>query len=177
MLAKMLHVDWHAAFTPSVPFLEIVFRGSVVYLFIFLLLRLVVKREAGNVGITDLLVTVLIADAAQNAMSAQYHSLTDGAVLVSTLVFWSWMLDWLASRSPRIARLVHPPPLLLVRDGHILQRNLRRELITEEEMLGQLREQGIDDVARVREAYMESDGRISVVEGHRHRAPPRRAGN
>ncbi len=156
-------VDWAGAFVPRLP-VELVLRGSLVYLALFALLRAVLKREAGALGISDLLVLVLVADAAQNAMTAEYTSLPDGLALVGTIVFWNYALDWLAHRSPRFRRLARPQPLPLVRDGRLLRHNLRRELITEEELMGQLRLQGCDDVAAVRAAYLEGDGRISVVQ-------------
>lgn len=147
---------------PEIP-LELFLRGSLIYLALFALLRFVLKREAGAVGITDLLVVVLIADAAQSAMAGSYTSLPDGLVLVGPIVFWSYALNWLGYQFPHIRPLVRPQPLRLVMDGRLLPQNLRRELLTEELLLSQLRLQGCDDLAMVKEAYMEGDGRISVV--------------
>jgi uncharacterized membrane protein YcaP (DUF421 family) len=171
-----MNVDWGQVFIPKTPILEIFVRGTVLYLALFLMLRFVLKREAGAVGITDLLLVVLLADAAQNAMADDYRSITDGLLLVATLVFWSYALNWLGYRFPAIQRLVHPPPLLLVRDGQMLKRNMRKEFVTEDELLGMLREQGVADIAEVREAFMEGDGKISVVtEDHRsHKEPEKR---
>ncbi len=81
----------------------------------------------------------------------------------ATIVFWSHALNWLGFRYPLIQRLVHPPPLKLIEDGRLLRRNIRRELVTEDEILGQVRLQGINDLLQVEEAFMEGDGRISVV--------------
>jgi uncharacterized membrane protein YcaP (DUF421 family) len=156
-------VNWHDVFIPDTPLLEIFVRGTIVYLAIFFLLRFVLTRQSGSVGVTDLLVIVLIADAAQNAMASEYKSVPDGLLLVTTIVFWSYALDWLAYHFPMCSRLIHPKPLELIRDGNINRRNLRRELVTMDELKAQLREQGIEDVSRVRCAYMEADGRISVV--------------
>jgi len=91
-------------------------------------MRFVLKREAGAISLPDLLMTVLIADAAQNAMAAEYHSITEGFVLISTIIFWNYTLDWLGPRLPHIERLLQSPPLLLVKDGCLLHRNMRREL-------------------------------------------------
>lgn len=156
-------IDWSKTLLPSTSILEIVIRGSITYLALFFLLRTVLKRQAGAVGITDLLVVVLIADAAQNAMADDYTSIPDGLLLVATIVFWSYALDWLGYRYPAMQRWVHSPALLLIRDGRMLRRNMRRELITEDELMSQLRQQGIADILDVETAYMEGDGRISVV--------------
>jgi uncharacterized membrane protein YcaP (DUF421 family) len=171
---KIFGMDWHNTFVPDVPILEMFIRGSLVYLIIFVLLRVFLK-QSGAIGVTDLLVLVLIADAAQNAMAANYNSLTDGIALVSTLVFWSVALDWLGYRFPRVQRFTYPNPLLLVRNGIPIKKNLHRELITEEELMSQLRLQGVDQLSEVKDAYLEGDGRISVIElaEHRHDPPER----
>lgn len=168
-------VDWAKMLLPDTPLLEILLRGSIIYLSLFFLLRVILKRESGGLGITDLLVVVLIADAAQNGMADDYTSIPDGVLLVSTIIFWSFFLNWLGYRYSAIQRWVHPPALPLVSDGQMLRKNMRRELITEGELMSQLRLQGVENVSQVKEAYMEGDGRISVVahEDHTNGAPDR----
>ncbi len=163
LLAGFLNLDWREVFLPSTPLLEVFLRGTVMYLILFTLLRTILKRQAGTVAISDLLVLVLIADAAQNGMAGDYRSITEGVLLAATIIFWSFALDWLGYRFPRIQRLVHPSALLLVKNGQMVHKNLRWELITEEELMSHIRQQGVDDLSQVREAYMEGDGRISVV--------------
>lgn len=161
----MFHqIDWKTIFLPDTSLLEIILRGSVMYLALFILLRIVLKRQTGTLGMTDLLLITLLADASQNAMAGEYKSLPDGIVLVSTIIFWNYAFDWLSARSPWFERLIEPPPLPLVKQGKLLRRNMRKELITEPELMGQLREQGVDDLSKVKAAYIESDGRISVIE-------------
>lgn len=156
-------IDWLKTFAPTQPFLETFLRGTILYLALVLLLRFALKRETGQLGMPDLLVLVLLGDASQNAMAGHYTSVTDGLLLVLTLVFWSVALNSLSYRFRLIGRLLTPGPLTLVRDGRIRRRNMRRELITEDELMSQLRLQGVDDLSAVREARMEGDGRISVV--------------
>ncbi|MGV9674956.1 DUF421 domain-containing protein [Nocardia sp. NPDC003482] len=167
-------IDWEALFAPQTPPLEMVLRGTVMYLTLFALLRVVLKRETGATGMTDLLVVVLIADAAQNAMAGDYKSITDGVVLVAVIVGWSYLLNYAAYRWHWAARLIRPEPLRLVRDGRLLRRNMRQELITEAELLGKLREQGIDDLTDVHQAWMESDGQISLITHSRDQHARRR---
>ena len=78
-------VNWERAFLPQTPVLELIIRGSVIYLVLFALLRVILKRQSGTLGLTDLLVIVLIADAAQNAVANEYRSITEGLVLVTTI--------------------------------------------------------------------------------------------
>ncbi|HYN87826.1 MAG TPA: YetF domain-containing protein, partial [Ardenticatenaceae bacterium] len=87
----------------------------------------------------------------------------DGVLLVATIIFWSHALNWLGFRFPRLQRLLRPPPLPLVKNGTLLYRNMRQELITKDELMSQVRREGLDDLADVETAYMEGDGRISVI--------------
>lgn len=167
-------VDWRELFVPQVPLLESIVRMSVVYLFLFGLFRLVLKREAASLSISDLLVVVLVADAVQNAMGGDYNTITDGLILAATLVFWDWFLSYAALRWRGFRRVIRPAPLLLVRDGQPIVANMRKELLTEEELLSNLRLQGVENLDQVKFAFMEMDGRISVIEKEGKR--PRRAG-
>jgi uncharacterized membrane protein YcaP (DUF421 family) len=166
-------IDWRGMFVPTGSVVELVVRGSLMYLLILAGFRMF-RRDAGSLSVSDLLVVVLIADAAQNGMAGEYRSLTEGAVIVATIFAWNFMLDWLAYRSPVVYWLLHPPSLLLVRDGHILFRNLRSELITKDDLLQQLREQGVDDVGRVKKCFLESDGRMSVIRADDGESPRQR---
>lgn len=158
----MITMEWTKLFIPSQPLIETAARGTIMYLSIFLLLR-VLAKEPASISISDLLVLVLIADAAQNGMTGGYSSITDGILLVAVILFWSWFLDVLAYKFVFFHRLVHPPPVPLIENGNIIRKNLRREFISFDELMSQLREQGIEDIAMVKRAYMEGDGKISVI--------------
>lgn len=161
-MEAILHIDWKSVFVPTVSLLEIVLRGTLVYLFLFFVLR-VLRREAGALGISDLLVVVIIADAAQNAMSSEYKSVTEGAVLVGTIIAWDYSLDWLGYRFPALQRLLRPAPLPLVTDGRMLRRNMRKEMITTEELMSLLREEGVERLDEVKSCRLEGDGHVSVI--------------
>jgi uncharacterized membrane protein YcaP (DUF421 family) len=157
-------IDWDAVLRFTVSPWELILRGTVIYWFLFLAFRLVVRRDLGSIAISDMLLVMLVADAAQNAMATEYRSLSEGLILVSTILGWNVLLDWASSRSAVLHRLLVPRKVLLVRDGVILRNNLRREFLTEEELQQKLREHEIDDIGRVKAAYMESDGTVSVLE-------------
>jgi len=156
-------VDWHAVFVPHTPLLEIVVRGTLIYLSLFLLLRVLLKRESGTLGITDTLLIVLIADASQNGMAGDYRSVTDGIILVATLIFWSLFLNWLSYRFPILEKIIKPRKLLLVKNGRMLKDNMRKELITYSELMSEVRVNGITDLSSIKEAYMEPTGTISII--------------
>jgi len=155
--------DWGAMFGLSVSPVELIVRGSAMYLFLFVLFRVVIRRRVGAVGMADILVLVIIADAAQNGMSGEYKSVTDGAILVGTIVAWDYLIDWLNYHVPALRGWLEPPPLLLIRDGRVIRRNLRHEFVTEDELKSKLREKGVTDIAEVQEARMETDGEVSVI--------------
>ena len=156
-------IDWHGIFTPKVSLLELVVRGTIMYFVLFGLLRAVRKRQTGGIGTTDVLVIVLLAEVAGNGFAAEYKSVVEGAVLVGTILFWSYAIEWAAHRFPAFERLLRAPTLLLIENGKMLRKNMRAELVTTEELMAQLREKGIGDIAQVKQACMEADGMISVV--------------
>ena len=143
--------------------LEIVLRGTVVYWFLFLLFRFVLRRDVGSIGIADVLLLVLIADASQNAMSGSYQSISEGCLLVATIAGWNYGLDWVTFHFAAVRRWIEPAPLLLIQDGRMLRKHMRKELITSEELWAQLREHGIKEISEVQSAFMESSGEISVL--------------
>lgn len=156
-------IDWAELFGLSVPLLEILIRGTVIYWFLFLIFRFVVRREIGAVGIADILILVIIADASQNAMAGESSSIGDGMVLVSILIGWNMLLDWLTYRFPGLRRIAEPSSLCLIRNGQMLRRNMRREFITEEELWQKLREQGVESLDQVKNMHLEPDGNFSVI--------------
>jgi uncharacterized membrane protein YcaP (DUF421 family) len=158
-----LEVDWTGIIWPTHSPLEILVRGTLIYFILFVILRFFLKRQAGGIGISDFLVIVLIADAAQNGMSADYRSITEGALLVLTIVFWDYAVDWLGYNVPAFERLIHPRPILLVKDGTALSSHLSQEKITMDELMSYLRLHGIEDLSQVRRSFIEGDGRISVI--------------
>ena len=165
-------IDWQQMLVPSGSLLELVMRGSAMYLLILAGFRLF-RRDAGSLSVSDLLVVVLIADAAQNGMAGEYKSLTEGFVIVATILAWNYVLDWRAYRSRFVYRLLHPPSLLLIHNGQIQFRNLRSQLITKQDLLEQLREQGIEGPAGVKRCFLESDGKMSVIRADEGDPPPR----
>lgn len=158
-----LGLDWNEMFALSMPMAEIVIRGSAMYWFLFLTFRFVIRRDVGSVGIADILLLVIVADASQNAMAGEYTSVTDGMVLVGTLIGWNMLLDWLSFRFKAFRRFAEPSVLYLVRDGRMLRRNMRREFISEDELWAKLRYAEVTDLAQVKLAALEADGEISVI--------------
>lgn len=163
----LTQIDWSSVLAFSMPPTEIVLRGSLVYWFLFLVFRFILRRDVGSLGIGDFLFVAIVSDASQNAMSGDSKTVADGALLVATLVFWNYLFDFMSYKIPSTRRFLEPPPLLLVKNGEFLLKNMRRELITKVELMAKLREEGLESVAEVKEMYLESNGEISLIKNSR----------
>lgn len=155
--------DLNGMFAFTVSPLQLVLRGTLMYWFLFGVFRFVLRRDIGALGVSDFLFVVLLGDAAQNAMIGSASSTTDGMVLISTLVFWSYLLDYLSFQLPAVRRFTSAQRVCLVRDGKMIRRNMRREFITDEELSSKIRQEGVDDIALVKRMYLEGDGEISLI--------------
>src|SRR5215218_7395486 len=141
----LLSVDWQSMFVPTESVLEIIIRGTIMYLAMYFILR-IFRRQAGTVGIADLLVIVVIADAAQNGMAGDSKSVTEAVLLIITIFFWNYLLDLLGYKYSFVQGILESEPLLLIKDGRLQHENMAKEMITEDELRAQLREQGIENI-------------------------------
>lgn len=154
--------DWASVFQLETALLELIARGSALYFAILALMRFMPRRTGGELATMDLIFVLLIAEAAAHALG-DYSSVGDGLVMIVTLMAWNYAINALSYHVPLVERLVASPPLQIVRDGRMLRRNMRREFITEEELVSHLREQGIDHVEDVKVAYVEGEGKLTAV--------------
>lgn len=155
--------DWIDTLVPSVHLLELFLRGTITYLGLALLMRLVGQREAGGLGLTDLLVVLLAVNAATVGLTGDAQTIADGFVLVATVLFWSVAVDALSYRFPHVGRVFKARPRLLIEEGELNRRAMRRELMSKEEVMAQMRLHGVEDLAQVHRACIEPNGMISVV--------------
>src|SRR3982751_5875383 len=161
-METLFKIDWHSMFVPTESILEIIIRGTIMYLGMYFILR-IFRRQSGSIGVADLLVIVVIADAAQNGMAGDSESITEALLLIVTIVLWDFFLDWLGFKSTFIDRFLTPKPLLLIENGKLIRKNLDKEFLTEDEIESQLRQQGLEDISRVKKCYLESNGHFSVL--------------
>lgn len=159
----LLAVDWGRLFVPKLSVMEMLIRGVGVYVTLILLLRLIPKRQVGQVSIIDLLLVGLIAGVCRNPLVADGYSLTDGLGVVVVVLACSYLITWLSYRWRLIHWITHHQPVQLVRDGRVLDENLRSELMTTDRLRSKLRGRGTTDPAEVAEAWLEGDGEVSVI--------------
>lgn len=142
---------------------SIVVRTLGVYVALFLGIRLAGKRELGQMTPFDIVVVLVIANAVQNAMVGPDNSLVGGLVAAFTLLLANWLVNRVGLKWVWLETRIVGTPTVLISDGKFVQEHLRREGVTEEEVLMAVREHGFDDAADVGLAVLEVDGTISVV--------------
>jgi uncharacterized membrane protein YcaP (DUF421 family) len=156
-------VNWAGIFGLTLNPLELVIRGTTIFWFLYLLFRFILRRDVGSIAMADVLIFVIIADASQNALSGSYQSVTDGMVLIITIIFWNFIVDWLAFRSTFLRRMLEPPMLVVVRNGNIDFRVLHKQFMTVADLQAKLRDSGVEEIEQVKLAVFEANGEFSVI--------------
>jgi len=155
--------DWGGVFVPDGPLAESFLRGSVVYFTVLVLFRVVLRRQTGGMGLSDVLLVVLASECVSPALAAETRSVPNGVAALAALLFWSYALDWATDRSAWLNRVLEPRPVELVRDGVPKPDALRAQHVTDDELMSQLRLNGVDDLSQVKVATLEPGGAVSVV--------------
>jgi uncharacterized membrane protein YcaP (DUF421 family) len=143
--------------------MDIVIRAVVVFLFIFLLMRVLGRRELSSLEPFDLIMLVVIGDLVQQGVMQQDYSVTGTVVAVSTIGLLVLLFSWLSWRVSWLRPALEGRPIVLVEDGKPIEGNLRRERITIAELAAQARLQQIDSLDSVRYAVLETSGSISFI--------------
>ncbi len=147
----------------SFPHWEFVVRAVIVYCWVLFLLRLGGKRQVGQMGVGEFVAILLISNAVQNAMNGGDNSITGGLILATVLIALSIAVEYATYKSKRAEAIIQGRPTVLVRNGHILHRNLEKERLSVHELKVLLRKQGIHNLGEVEEAVLESDGFVSIT--------------
>lgn len=143
--------------------MEIVFRASVIFGFVFLLTRGMKKRTLGDLAPFELLFLVVLGDIVQTGVTQEDYSLTGSILAISTFGGWVSLLTWLSWRSDRARRVIEGVPLVLVSDGQPIEAALKLEQMPLDEVLEAARQAGLASLAEVRLAVLEPSGRISII--------------
>ena len=143
---------------------EMVLRGTLVYWFFFLSTRIVGRRQLSSISVADFLILFLVADAAGDALTGGSESLTDGLIVVSTIIFWGTVIDRLSYHFPKMERFFTPERHQIIKDGALQRRIMRHHYITLDELTSEMRLKGIESLADVGNAYVEPSGEIRFFE-------------
>lgn len=145
------------------PWWEFVLRGLLVYGFLLITLRLTGKRQVGQLAPFDLVLLLVLSNAVQNSMNAGDNTVAAGYILVATLLGINGLMSWLTWRSKRAETLLEGRPQILVHNGLPDEAMLASGRITRHELMAAVRQAGLSDLAEVRVAILETNGRINVI--------------
>ena len=143
--------------------MDIVVRAAIAFCFVFLLTRLIGRRELSSLQPFDLMLLIVIGDLIQQGVTQNDLSVTGLVLTVGVFGLLTLAASYLGFRFPRIRPLLEPEPLILVEDGKVIEKNLRKERMTPQEVASEARLQQIDSLEKVQWAVLESGGRISFI--------------
>lgn len=143
--------------------MDLVIRATVVFFFIFLITRVVGRRQLSSLEPFDLIMLVVIGDLVQQGITQSDNSVTGALIVVATIALLSVFVAWVPFRFKRARLVSEGEPIILVDDGNVIERNLRRERLTVEEVEEQARQQQIGSINQIRWAILETDGQISCL--------------
>lgn len=143
--------------------MDLVIRATVVFFFIFLVTRIVGRRQLSSLEPFDLIMLVVIGDLVQQGITQSDNSVTGALTVIATVALLSVFVAWVAFRFKRARVVTDGEPIIIVQDGKPIERNLRRERLTVEEVEEEARKQQIDSIEKIRWAILETDGQISCI--------------
>ncbi|HEY4548204.1 MAG TPA: YetF domain-containing protein [Pedomonas sp.] len=150
-------------FDITMPLWELFVRATIIYLALIFLVRVIPKRKAGHISPNDMLTLIILGGMGTDAIMGGSSSVIEALLMVGLIIGWGYVFDAIEARSPLLQRVLRDRQTTLIDRGRFIRQNMRRELVTEEELMAVLRKEGVDDVSRVRSACLEADGEISVI--------------
>jgi uncharacterized membrane protein YcaP (DUF421 family) len=159
----LLPDSWSDLLGLGAPLLESVLRGVFIYAGLIFLLRVLPRREAGSISLTDLLLANLIVEAVSNGLQGESRTVPSALLTGATVLLCAFAVDWLSYRFPWCRKLFQAEPIPLVRHGRIDHAALKEEMVTHDELETQARIKGLAGLGYVKHATMEPEGEISIV--------------
>ena len=144
--------------------MDLVFRTAAVFTVIFLVTRLIGRRELNSLEPFDLILLVVVGDLVQQGVTQSDNSVTGTVIVIGTLVLCISLVEWVTWRFPRVRSKIDGEPVVLIEHGRTIERNLRRERLTVAELEAEARLQQIPALGDVRLAVLETNGQISFIE-------------
>jgi uncharacterized membrane protein YcaP (DUF421 family) len=143
--------------------MDLVIRAVALYIFMLLIMRAVGRRELSTLSPIDLVLLIVLGDAVQQGLTQDDYSVTGAITVVSTIALLQVATSYLGFRSRRAKRLLEGHPVVLIEDGKLIERNLRRERLLPEDVATEMRMEGIGSFSEVRWGILESNGKFSFV--------------
>ena len=143
--------------------MDIVLRATAMFVLLYVLIRLLGKRELGQMTPFELVLLVVMGDLIQQGVTHNDFSLTGGMLAIGTFAFWALALSWATYLFPKLKNALEGEPRVIVKYGKIIEANLRRDRLTRDEILSEMRLAGIGRLADVEWAILEPQGKISFI--------------
>jgi uncharacterized membrane protein YcaP (DUF421 family) len=143
--------------------MDIVLRGAVVFTFLYVLMRVIGRRELSTLEPFDLILLIILGDAVQQGLTQDDYSLTGAMLAVGTIAALQVLTSYANFRFPRLRPLLDGEPVIVVQDGKPIERNVRRERLTVDDLAEAARKQNIGSLDEVAWAVMETNGEISFI--------------
>jgi uncharacterized membrane protein YcaP (DUF421 family) len=143
--------------------MDIVLRGVFVFGFLYVLMRVIGRRELSSLEPFDLILLVVLGDAVQQGLTQDDYSLTGAMLAIGTIAVLQLFVSWINFRFPKLRPILDGEPIVVVRDGQPIERNMRRERLTPDDLAASMRLQNITSLAEVQWAVMETSGSISFI--------------
>ncbi|MEI7651745.1 MAG: YetF domain-containing protein [Verrucomicrobiota bacterium] len=163
MLAEASDALPRYVFLPQLPWLELLARGVLVYIFLVILIRMTGRRQVGMMAPFDFILLLILSNAVQNSMSGGDNSLAGGLFIATVLIAMNTLMAWLTRRSKFIEGLLIGQPAFIIRAGVLDEKVMAREKITHHELAAALRSAGCPNIEHVRHAILETNGTINIV--------------
>jgi uncharacterized membrane protein YcaP (DUF421 family) len=142
---------------------EIVVRATVLYFFVFILLKIMGKKELSGLSAFELILLITIGDLIQQGITQDDTSMSGSILAVATIALWVMLLSYVSFKWAGARKLIEGVPVVVVQDGKILEEAMKIQRLHEDELMEQARHEGIEDLADLRFAVLESDGKFSFV--------------
>ena len=143
--------------------MDLALRAIFLYAFVILLMRVTGRRELSTLSAIDLVLLIILGDAIQQGLTQDDYSVTGAVIVVSTIAALQVGTSYLSFRSRRARRVLEGEPIVIVQDGKLIERNMRRERLTVEELLVEARGQQVTSVEQIAWAVLETNGKISII--------------
>jgi uncharacterized membrane protein YcaP (DUF421 family) len=143
--------------------MDIVLRGIVLFAFVSFVMRIVGRRELSSLGAIDLVLLIVLGDAIQQGLPQDDYSVTGAMIAVSTIAIMQVSMSYVGFRFRRLRPVLEGEPIVIIQDGRVIERNLRRDRITVDEVLEEARQQQIGSLDDVAWAVLEPNGKISFL--------------
>jgi uncharacterized membrane protein YcaP (DUF421 family) len=143
--------------------MDIALRAVFLYAFVVFLMRVMGRRELSTLSPIDLVLLIVLGDAIQQGLTQDDYSVTGAVIAVSTIAVVQVLISYISFRSRRARHVLEGEPIVIVQAGKLIERNMKRERLTEDEVAEEMRKQQIATVDDVEWGILESNGTMSFI--------------